>query len=80
MVNDSVAAVLCAQPPEGAREVSRLVDQLVASGVAWVSTATFEGERVIRVCLTKGLSRESDVDFLANSLLAARGRLQQASG
>ncbi|HEV7432072.1 MAG TPA: aminotransferase class V-fold PLP-dependent enzyme [Steroidobacteraceae bacterium] len=79
VVNDSVVAVLCAQPPDGAQEVSGLVAELVASGIAWVSTARFEGEAVVRVCLTNGLSREADVDFLANALLAARERLQKPS-
>ena len=73
VVNDSMVAVLCAQPPDGAGAAASIVADLVANGTAWVSTATFEGEPVIRVCFTNGLSREHDVDFLANALIG-RGR------
>ena len=75
VVNDSAVAVVCAQPPAGSRSVPVIVAEVVASGAAWISTASFEGEPVVRACFTNGLSHDSDADFLAAALVAAAGRL-----
>ncbi len=74
VVNDSAVAVVCARPPDGADSVTTIVGGLVASGVAWVSKATFESESVVRACITNGLSRDRDIDFLADALIEAAKR------
>jgi hypothetical protein len=40
-------------------------------GRAWVATAIFEGEEIIRACITNGESGEHDVDELAAALRLA---------
>ncbi len=54
IVNESPLAVLCVQPPPGSNEVRSIVDQVLASGRAWVGAAAFEGSEVIRICVTHG--------------------------
>jgi glutamate/tyrosine decarboxylase-like PLP-dependent enzyme len=69
VLNDSSVAVLCLAPPFGLP--SRIVANVLASGRAWISTATFEGREVIRACATHGETTERDVDELVNALRAA---------
>jgi hypothetical protein len=45
---------------------------VLASGRAWVSTAAFEGRKVIRACITHGETDAADVDVLVAALEAAR--------
>ncbi len=72
VLNESGLAVVCAQPPEGAAAVRPLVARVVASGAAWVSAATFEGQDVVRACVTSGESTEADIAALMDALIAAR--------
>jgi glutamate/tyrosine decarboxylase-like PLP-dependent enzyme len=73
VVNDSPLAVLCIKPPPGSSKVRAIVDRLLASGVAWVAVATFEGRETIRVCVTNGESDEHDISALVCALDNARG-------
>jgi glutamate/tyrosine decarboxylase-like PLP-dependent enzyme len=67
VANDSQLAVVCLLPP-GDASPERIVEKIVGSGKAWVSVATYEGQRVIRLCVTNGTSTEDDVDVLAGAL------------
>lgn len=68
VANDCRAGVLCLKPPAGAHPPVEIVQRIVASGCAWISVAKLEGDDVIRVCITNGTTRESDVDALATLL------------
>jgi glutamate/tyrosine decarboxylase-like PLP-dependent enzyme len=74
VVNQSTLAVTCLRPPAGSPDVSSIVAAIVKSGEAWLSTAEFEGERIIRVCMTNGEMTEADVLRLADLLQAQAGR------
>ena len=69
IVNDSPMAVLCAEPPAGVPSARCIADEIVASGKAWLTTARFEGRKVVRICLTNGMTTERDVTALAKLLL-----------
>ena len=74
IVNDPGMAVVCATPPSGSLEVDRLIAGLHANGRHWCSRAMFEGQAVVRACITNSTTLESDVDALADELGAlARG-------
>jgi hypothetical protein len=45
---------------------------VLASGVAWISVATFAGRQVIRACLTHGATTADDVAKLVEALEAVR--------
>ncbi|MGO9361880.1 MAG: pyridoxal phosphate-dependent decarboxylase family protein [Rhodomicrobium sp.] len=64
-------AVVCALPPGGKKELPSIVSKVLASGRAWISTATFEGREVLRACVTHGETTEADVDELVCALQAA---------
>jgi len=72
IVNDASLAVLCIEPPPGAGDPRSIVDRVLASGRAWVSTTRFEGRPVIRACVTHGATMPEDVDRLVDALEAAR--------
>lgn len=71
IANQSLLAVLCAEPPPGHGEVRSIVNRVVASGLAWISVATFERREIIRACVTNGLTTPDDIDELADALQAA---------
>lgn len=71
IANQSLLAVLCVEPPPGHGEVRSIVNRVVASGLAWISAATFEGREIIRACVTNGLTTPDDIDELADALQAA---------
>jgi glutamate/tyrosine decarboxylase-like PLP-dependent enzyme len=71
IVNDSPLAVLCLRPPPGAPDARSIVSQVLASGRAWVSMATFEGREVIRACVTHGETTRHDLDEVVDALRAA---------
>ena len=68
IVNESPLAVINAVPPASRGAVRPLVARIVASGRAWVSTASFEGRDVLRACLTNGETTETDVMALVQAL------------
>ena len=71
IVNNSPLAVLSVLPPSGSRNVRSIVAKVLQSGRAWISSATFEGQAVIRACLTHGETSQRDVDELVDALRAA---------
>ena len=71
IINNSPLAVLNILPPQRGVNVSVIVDRVLASGKAWVSVASYEGEKVIRACVTNGETSEDDVDALVDALEAA---------
>jgi glutamate/tyrosine decarboxylase-like PLP-dependent enzyme len=70
-LNDSGMAVLNLRPPEGAPDAATIARQAVADGGAWISPVEFEGETVLRICITHGETTQADLDALA----ALLGRL-----
>jgi hypothetical protein len=77
IVNDSPLAVLSILPPSrpsdaGTSDVGSIVAKVLKSGRAWISTATFEGQAVIRACLTHGETTQRDVEELVDALRAAQ--------
>ena len=68
IVNDSPLAVLDAVPPPELGEVRALVRRVVQSGRAWVAPAVFEGQDVVRICVTNGETSIRDVDALVAAL------------
>jgi glutamate/tyrosine decarboxylase-like PLP-dependent enzyme len=72
IANESSLAVLCIEPPPGFGDVRSIVGRIVASGRAWVSTASFEGREIIRACVTHGETTAEDVIELVNALEIAR--------
>ncbi len=71
-VNNSAMAVLCIEPPPESDDMQAIVGRVLASGRAWVSTAAFEGRKIIRACITHGETGAADVDVLVAALEAAR--------
>ncbi|MBV8453086.1 MAG: pyridoxal-dependent decarboxylase [Deltaproteobacteria bacterium] len=69
--NNSPLAVLCVEPPPGRSAVRSIVNRVLASGRAWISSATFEGREVIRACVTNGETMLGDIDALVDVLQAA---------
>ncbi len=72
VVNDPALAVACLKPPPGSRPVGEIVGAVLATGRAWVSAAMFEGEPVVRACVTHGETSRADIDELVTVLEAAR--------
>ncbi len=64
IANESPLAVLDAIPPAQLGDVRALVRRVVASGRAWVAPATFEGQDVVRICVTNGETKMQDVSEL----------------
>jgi glutamate/tyrosine decarboxylase-like PLP-dependent enzyme len=73
-MNTSPLAVLCVAPPAGAGPLRSIVDRLLTSGRAWVSTAIFNEREVIRACITNGETMTHDVVELVDALTAAAHR------
>lgn len=72
IVNQSPVSVLSVVPPAGFPSVEALARAIVASGGAWISTAMFEGQQVLRVCITNGQTTEEDVMALVHLLEGLR--------
>jgi glutamate/tyrosine decarboxylase-like PLP-dependent enzyme len=69
LVNDSQMAVACLVPPARCLTVDEIVARVVESGDSWVSATKFEGQSVVRVCLTNGCTTAADIHCLANQLV-----------
>jgi aromatic-L-amino-acid decarboxylase len=76
VVNDSSLAVLCIEPPPGFADVRSVVGNVLASGRAWVSAATFEGHEVIRACVTHGETTPHDIAELVSAFTAVRSTIK----
>ncbi len=72
IANRSPLAVVCAEPPAGSADPRTIVGRVLASGVAWVSAAEFEGRSVVRACVTHGETTPDDVAILVSALDEAR--------
>jgi glutamate/tyrosine decarboxylase-like PLP-dependent enzyme len=72
IANDSLVAVVCAEPPPGSIDIQTIVRRVLASGRAWISAATFETRPVVRACVTHGETTPEDVAALVEALEAAR--------
>ncbi len=68
IANDSPLAVLDVIPPAELGEVRALVRRVVGSGRAWVAPTVFEGQDVVRICVTNGETSVRDVDALIAAL------------
>jgi glutamate/tyrosine decarboxylase-like PLP-dependent enzyme len=71
IINNSPLAVLSILPPRKGVSVDAIVERVLASGQAWVSVAAYEGNKVIRACVTNGETAREDVDVLVQALDAA---------
>jgi glutamate/tyrosine decarboxylase-like PLP-dependent enzyme len=71
IANDSPLAVLCIEPPPGRSGVRSIVNWVLASGRAWISSTIFEGREVLRACTTNGETTLDDVNALVDVLQAA---------
>jgi aromatic-L-amino-acid decarboxylase len=74
VVNQSRCAVLCIEPPPGSASAASIVRDVVDSGLAWISTTTFEGRPTIRVCITHGTTTRDDIGRLIAKLVEAAGQ------
>ena len=68
IVNRSPVAVLCAVPPPELGDVRSIVRRVVGSGQAWVAATMFEGQDVLRACVTHGETTMDDIDELVSAL------------
>jgi glutamate/tyrosine decarboxylase-like PLP-dependent enzyme len=64
IASESPLAVLDVIPPAHLGEAPTLVRRVVSSGRAWVAPTTFEGQDVVRICVTNGETTMQDVDEL----------------
>jgi glutamate/tyrosine decarboxylase-like PLP-dependent enzyme len=71
IINSSPLAVLSIVPPRENARVDAIVERVLACGQAWVSVASYEGNKVIRACVTNGETAKEDVDELVHTLDAA---------
>jgi hypothetical protein len=66
---------LCIKPGLGHDDARAIVGRVLASGRAWVSAARFEGDEVIRACVTHGETTPDDIVELVEALCVARTTL-----
>jgi glutamate/tyrosine decarboxylase-like PLP-dependent enzyme len=71
VVNNSRLGVLCVQPPPRFGGVKAIAERVLASGRAWIAVAKFEGNDVIRACVTNGETTSNDVGELVQVLQQA---------
>jgi len=72
VVNDSPLAVICFTDEQHDADPIAITEHVVASGNAWISTAQFEGTRVLRACITSHLTRREHLAALMTALTNAR--------
>jgi len=74
IINETPLPVVCFVDParEDARDLERIVEQVIQSGEAWISTARIGGKAVIRACITNYATEEREVNALVESLNRAR--------
>lgn len=72
IANDSVVAVVCAEPPQGTRcTPAEIVARVRNSGRAWISTTVFEATPVVRFCITNAETTQDDITEVVDSLEGA---------
>jgi glutamate/tyrosine decarboxylase-like PLP-dependent enzyme len=72
VVNDPALAVVCLVPPPGSPPVREIVARALATGDAWISAAKFEGQDVIRACVTNGETTGRDIAVVVDLLEQSR--------
>jgi len=72
IVNDSPLAVICFTDEQHDADPIAITEHVVASGNAWISTAQFEGKRVLRACITSHLTQREHLAVLMTALTNAR--------
>ena len=72
IVNDSQLAVLCFVDAERGLDPVLLAERVVADGRAWISSAKFEGQPVLRACITSHFTQAQHLDDLVAALDEAR--------
>ena len=68
ITSESPLAVLDVIPPAHLGDARTLVRRVVGSGRAWVAPTTFEGQEVVRICVTNGETTMQDVGELVAAL------------
>jgi glutamate/tyrosine decarboxylase-like PLP-dependent enzyme len=68
ITSESPLAVLDVIPPAHLGDARTLVRRVVSSGRAWVAPTTFEGQEVVRICVTNGETTMQDVGELVAAL------------
>ena len=68
IASESPLAVLDVIPPAHLGDARTLVRRVVSSGRAWVAPTTFEGQEVVRICVTNGETTKQDVGELVSAL------------
>jgi glutamate/tyrosine decarboxylase-like PLP-dependent enzyme len=71
IVNDSPLALLCIKPPPALGDARSVARRVLGSGRAWVAAAMFEGQEIIRACVTHGETTPDDVMELVKVLETA---------
>lgn len=66
--NASSMAVVCLRPPAGAADARQIAKSVVEQGGAWITAVEFEGEPVLRVCITSGETTQADILHLVEIL------------
>lgn len=64
--NQSPLGVICTVPPNSTAQ--EVVNRVLASGNVWVSLAKYEGQDVVRACVTSGETSENDIAVLIDCL------------
>ena len=72
VVNDSPLAVVCFVDDRKRAQPERTAADVVQSGNVWISSAKFEGESVLRACITSHFTREEHIDALIDDLNHSR--------
>jgi aromatic-L-amino-acid/L-tryptophan decarboxylase len=76
IVNDTPLPVVCFVDPANPGSLGhhqRIVDGVVDTGRAWISTTIIDGRPTIRACITSHRTTASDIDELVELLRHARG-------
>ena len=72
VVNDSPLAVVCFVDDRGQARPETMADDVAKAGRTWISAAKFEGESVLRACLTSHFTGEEHIDVLVEELNRSR--------
>ena len=70
VMNETRMAISCLQPPEGSQTPEYIVDKVVSKGQEWISVAKLEGQSVLRICITNGMTSTTHIDRLVKHLLS----------
>lgn len=74
MANNSPLSVVCFTHPSGSLDLEAIAARVVADGRAWLSTAQFEGRKVLRACITSHRTSMLQLEQLVRALQEARDK------